>query len=342
MNQQLLLSLDYELFFGQTTGTVDRCLIQPTKEIARLVRRYGVYLSLFVDTFFLRRLAEEAARHPRLLADLDAIRKQLIDLKTEGHDIQLHLHPHWLDSFFDGEQWRLDTRRYKLHDFTAEELPILFGSATSLLRELVGDTVFAFRAGGWCLQPFAHIAHALHQHGIWLDSTVFPGGLSDDKDRWFDFVHAPQNDYWLFDTDPNQADSQGSFVEIPISAFRVSPLLYWRMAFLRKVLPATQHRSLGDGSALSWGNSYYLKKLTQSTISVASVDGVKASFLSQAFQAGRKHGKQLFHVMGHPKALSKYSLAQLDTFLQNARPYIGVTFQDFIHLMPIGCRQRSP
>lgn len=334
MKPQILLSLDYELFFGAQTGSVASCLIRPTEELAMVAARHGVKLSFFVDVLYLQRLSEEARRFPSLQRDLDAIQRQLVSLKEAGHDIQLHLHPHWMDSSFDGDKWQLDTSRYKLHDFSTAEIIQLVGSGKKLLTSLIGDTIFAFRAGGWCLQPFLQLAPALLAHNIWLDSTVFSGGISDDKDRWFDFSTAPIKNHWSFASDPNNEDSEGPFVEVPISAMHVTPLLFWRMALSRKILQQTAHKPFGNGSSLAWGSGYYVQRLTKSSISVASLDGIKASLLGKAFRREQASGKQLFHAMGHPKALSRYSLTQLDKFLETKFSGTSVTFQDFKHLQP--------
>mgnify|MGYP002795037104 CR=1 FL=1 len=331
--QQLLLSLDYELFFGCQTGSVENCLISPTHELAQVADRHDIHLSLFVDALYLQRLAEEARRFPRLQSDLDAIRQQLVALREKGHDIQLHLHPHWLDSSFDGEQWQLDTDRYKLHDFPAFQVASMVGSAKKILTSLIGDTVFAFRAGGWCLQPFTHIAPALQEHAIWLDSTVFADGISDDPARWFDFSSAPVKDCWYFHDDPTLATPQGAFFEVPISAMRVTPFLFWRMALTRKII-ATRHKPFGDGSSLSWNWNYYLQRLTRPTISVASIDGLKAGLLGRALSAEQKAGKQLFHAMGHPKAVTRHSLERLDSFFPNVGSFTNITFQDFKSYQP--------
>lgn len=332
--KQILLSLDYELFFGAQTGTVDQCLLRPTEALAETVRKHGVHLSLFVDALYLQRLSAEASRYPRLQQDFDAIRRQLVSLRQDGHDIQLHIHPHWLDSHFDGDQWQLDTARYKLHDFSASEIATMMGEAKELLANLAGESVFAFRAGGWCLQPFSTIAPALLTHDIWLDSTVFAGGVSDDNNRWFDFSTAPLKDYWCFNLDPNSEDPHGPFVEVPISSMRVSPFLFWRMALSRKILSQADHKPFGDGSSLAWGSGYYLQRLTRSTVSVASMDGIKAGLLSKALREEQDTGKQLFHAMGHPKAATRYSLTRLDNFLAKLGSFSSVTFQDFKHLQP--------
>ncbi|WP_143170794.1 polysaccharide deacetylase family protein [Desulfopila aestuarii] len=266
--------------------------------------------------------------------DYDSIRQQLVTLKETGHDIQLHLHPHWLDSSYDGSQWQINTNRYKLHDFPTVEITKIVSSGKKILTDLVGDTVFAFRAGGWCLQPFTEISTALKQNSIWLDSTVYRGGLSDDDERWFDFSVAPLKSYWRFSTDPNKEDKDGTFIEIPISAMQLTPLFFWRMALRRKLMSQTAHKTYGDGTPLSYGARYYLQRLTRSTVSVASMDGLKAGLLNKAFHDEQASGKQLFHAIGHPKAMTDYSLTQLENFLHKRKNITSVTFQDFGHLRP--------
>jgi hypothetical protein len=334
VNQQILLSIDYELFFGPQTGTVEHCLLRPTEALAEAVGRYGARLSLFVDALYLQRLSDETLRHPQLQRDYDAIRRQLVSLRQKGHDVQLHIHPHWLDSHFNGNEWKLDTTRYKLQDFFPLKITTIIGSAKKLLASLVGDTIFVFRAGGWCLQPFATIAPALLAHDIWLDSTVFAGGVSDDKERWFDFSSAPLKDYWHFSEDPNCETPYGPFIEVPISAMRVTPLLFWSMVFARKFGANPKYTPFGDGSSLAWGKNYYYKRLTRSSISVASLDGLKAGLLSKAFHTEQNAGKRLFQAMGHPKALSRFSLLKIEEFLAGVEPFTSVTFQDFKHLRP--------
>jgi hypothetical protein len=64
------------------------------------------------------------------------------------------------------------------------------------------------------------------------------------------------------------------------------------------------------------------------------MDGLKAGLLTKAFLCEQSTGKQLFHAMGHPKALTPYSLARLEAFLAGLGSFTSVTFQDFKHLGP--------
>ena len=331
MSAKLLISLDYELFFGRNAGTVDKCMIEPVEALLGVVERYGVRLVLFVDAGFVFKLKEEGAKHASLGRDYDKIRTQLQHLKERGHDIQLHIHPHWEDCFFDGEQWVIDTGRYKLQDFSSNDIEDIVSKYKRALTDIVGDSVFAYRAGGWCIQPFSAISGALENNGIWLDSTAYHQGISDDPQRWFDFSQAPAEAWWRFAHDPAEACSDGRFVEIPISACKISPLFFWRMLVIKK-MEGSDHRAFGDGASMTYGYKYYIDRLTRPTSSVVSVDGLKSAFLGKAYRQFRAAGGEIFNVMGHPKALTPYALRQLDTFLSNRSELESVTFQDFKHL----------
>ena len=149
-----LLSLDYELFFGNNCGTVENCIINPTKQLLTILDKYDFKVSLFVDAGFLVRLKQQSQKFPELKKEYDSIKTQLKQLSSNGHDIQLHIHPHWEDSYFDGNGWVIDTKRYRLHDFSPEEIKSIVTNYKQELESCSEQDVFAFRAGGWCLQPF--------------------------------------------------------------------------------------------------------------------------------------------------------------------------------------------
>ncbi len=333
-DNRMLLSLDYELFFGANPGTVGKCLIEPTDRLVAVLERYGMKLSLFVDAGFLLKLREATVEWPRLQPQWDLVRSQLGSLSREGHDIQLHIHPHWEDSFFDGDGWVVKTERYRLHDFSVQQMRSIVRRYKSILEEVSGRPVFAYRAGGWCIQPFAEIQQALAENDVWLDSTVFDKGVSEDPVRWFDFSRLPAKPLWRFSSDPVFEDASGCFVEVPISSFPLSPLFYWKMA-LRKKLSSRQFTPFGDGAAMQANAGYYLSRLTKTVPSPVSVDGIKAEVLGKAYSRHRKNmPTAIFNVMGHPKSLTPYSLASLNSFLEGHPELSAVTFQDLIYLRP--------
>lgn len=325
----LLISLDYELFFGRRTGSVEHCLIAPCDALCKAVAPYGGKLSFFVDVGFVLRLKSEANKSDLLSREYDLLCRHLERLVQLGHELQLHIHPHWEDSHWVDDSWKMDVRRYRLHDFADEEISTIVGNYRNALAQFCPtNSICAYRAGGWVVQPFDKLAPALASNGIEIDSTVFSGGQSESDTHVFDFRNAPKKSTWRFDTDPLVPSTHGRFLEVPIASHAVGPAFYWKLAFFKK-LPRTADQQFGDGSAIALGRSDLLKKLTQRTWSVVSIDGRKVDFLDQAFARYQKLGLLDFVVIGHPKALTPHSIAGLEKFLAKRRGINFVNYQNY-------------
>ncbi|MFA5502598.1 MAG: polysaccharide deacetylase family protein [Sulfurovaceae bacterium] len=323
----IFITLDYELFFGSNSGTQGESIIYPTTRLLEVLNKYDIKASFFVDSGYLIKLDEYRKKHNVLDEDYRKIIEQIKYLSDRGHDIQLHIHPHWEDSYYDGTKWVIDTTRYRIHAFSDEEIDDIVYRYKKILTDVVGGDVFTFRAGGWCMQPFDKLMHALKKHNIWLDSTVFDGGKNDSATHYFDFTHAPKKDLWKFEDDPLIENKNGFFTEIPISSYRVSPLFFWKLAFAKK-LGGDRHKGFGDGGAAGGSRWDKVRMLTYSTNSVVSIDGYKASYLQDAFDDFKKQeDNKNFVIIGHPKALSEYSLAKLEEFILDNKNVNFTTYQ---------------
>ncbi|TAK61984.1 hypothetical protein [Methylobacter sp.] len=331
---KIILSMDYEIFFGRNTGSVEHTLLEPSQAICEIAARHKVPLVFFVDVGFLLKLREESRKVPALKRDYDRIIRQLEQFVAVGHEIQLHVHPHWEDSHWNGESWDIDTRRYRLSDFNDLEIHEIVHRYTGALRELTGgDGVFAYRAGGWTIQPFERIRDALLNEGICIDSTVFRGGRSEWKTHNIDFSDAPSASHWFFDNDPLSIDPEGRFLEVPIANYELSPAFYWRFALAKKIGGAI-HKPFSDGVALPMTRVDLFEKLTRRTTSMVSMDGYKASFLKDAYCQYKETGKTDFVVMGHPKAFTRYSLQQLERFITGCKSCEYVGYGAYRGLLP--------
>jgi len=320
---KLILSLDYELFFGARHGTPERCLIEPTQALLSITDRIGAKLAFFVDAGYLCKLAEHASRDAGARREFDAVRGHLGSLARGGHAIELHIHPHWEDTQRTADGWRFDLRRYALQSFTGAQILDIVTRYTRALSDFAKPV--AYRAGGWVIQPFAPLAPALRANGIRIDSTVFPGGHTADSTQALDFRASPDKDSWRFDTDPLTPVSRGYFTEVPIASLRVSPVGYWSLA-ARKLAGGRRHRPWGNGAAIALGRRDLAAKLSARTTSAVSIDGPKAGWLERAYREHRSRGRDCMVVMGHPKALTPYSLERLDRFLQRHRDITPATY----------------
>jgi hypothetical protein len=316
----IYITFDYELFFGNDTGSVDNCIIKPTQKLIQIANKHNVKLVFFVDSGYILKLDECRKKYPILEVDYQKIISQIKYLSDSGHDIQLHIHSHWEDSYFDGKKWIIDTSRYRLHQFTSAMIDSIVYRYKKVLTDIIGDRVFAFRAGGWCIQPFNKITDALKKHNIWLDSTVFFGGINKSKTHYFNFKNAPKKTQWVFDRDPLVEDIDGFFTEKPIASKIVSPLFFWKFAITKK-LYTKKHKTFGDGVPVGIKKIDIVKKLVFPSYMAASFDGYKSNLIH------KYNITDEFVIISHPKALSEFSLHNIDIFIQNNKKYI-TTFSD--------------
>ncbi len=338
----IVISLDYEVYFGRRSGSVEGAVLAPSQALCHLAAEHCVPLVFFVDAAWLLRLREEGRRHPALMAEHDRVMRQLQRFADEGHELQLHVHPHWRDSHWADGDWKLDLRRYRLHEFDDAEIVDIVQECTQLLRSVAGrNPVSAYRAGGWCIQPFQRLRPALRQAGIRIDSTVYAGGVQQGEGPWHDFTHAPPASRWRFEHDPLRPDETGSFLEVPIASHRVGPAFYWRLALMRK-LKLRAHSAPGGGEAMRLSRADLARKLLRPTTSVVSIDGLKASFLEAAFAEHQRRGSEDFVIIGHPKALTRYSMGQLDQFLRRHKGERFVGLNHYLQELPARAAQDAP
>lgn len=315
---RIYITLDYELFFGPKTGTPEDCMLLPTSELMRISAPHGVRFTCFVDSGYLVALRRQQAEFPILEEHFDRVSAQLRDLVQQGHGVELHIHPHWEDSYYDGQCWQIDTSRYKLADFSKEEVRDIVERYTGVLAEITGKQPVAYRAGGWSAQPFAPIGEALSRQGIFTDSTVYPGGHYQSENQVFDFRGVPPyKTEYRFSQDLTREDPAGPFTEIPISAQRVSPLFYWKFAWT-KLNKLPRHQPFGNGRAIVLSREGMIRSLTRSSVSVVSMDGYRSSQLKKAFRTYRKKtgDRGNFVIIGHPKAFTPYSLHTVKKFIE--------------------------
>ncbi len=312
----LVLSMDYELFFGDS-GSVEKCLLEPTSEILNFASRLGCKITFFVDAGMLLKMDEYSSRDSRLHRELEAIKRNIESIATQGHEIGLHVHPHWADSTWTGSAWDFANTRYSLREFSETEISQIISSQAEALMDVSGTQPTSYRAGGFCFQPFSKIAPALQDAGITIDSSVVPGMSLRGARKGFDFSSAPDLDRWRFDVDPLVPTKGGSFVEIPVSAVRL-PLFYYWARLAARAAGRSVARSFGDGKSVGISRYEAVRRLFGGrSLSELSVDAAKAPILGTKLTS--MNDSEYWHIMGHPKLVSRQSLGYLRTFVENNR-----------------------
>lgn len=294
-------------------------MIEPTGMLLDLCRKYNTRMTFFVDAGYLLRLEEYAPEYPELRRDLEEIRSQIREMTDCGCSVELHIHPHWERSSYVNGKWNIVTDgAYRLADFTEDERRSIFIRYHDYLQRLTGQKIHSFRAGGWCIQPFDQLADLFREQGIRIDSSVFPGGSFFSPHYDFDFTKVPRfSDRYTFEEDVCQPVAGGSFCEYPIASWRYSPLFYWRLYILGRLLPQ-RHKMLGDGLFLAQPGRKR-SVLTGFTWNHVSSDGYYAGKLRRQARYYQRLGVDYFVVIGHPKSLTIYAKEQLEAFLKSTK-----------------------
>lgn len=310
------ITFDYELFFGAKSGTVQKCMIEPTEELLRLAADKKVKFVFFIDAGFLA-ASERYSSDRSVAADLKKVADQLRRIVDQGHEIGLHVHPHWEDTTFEGGEWKIDTRRYKLADFSEQEANSLLRSYHSLLSQVSGAQIVSYRAGGWCIQPFSAIGQTLHELGIKYDSSVYPGGVHRHTAHSYDFSSAPNKAQWKFEDNECVEIEKGSFTEFPITPDKISPLFYYDLYWKMKTKPS-EFKPVGDGSWLKDQKKVY-QQFYKVTNHFACCDGYFASRLNGILGNTIDNKLNRMVVLGHPKSMAPCSFKLLADFIEQCR-----------------------
>lgn len=315
---QILLTLDYELFLGKSTGSIEHCLIEPMKQLNRIVDKYNAKFTIFVDATYLLRLKQLKNKHNSLLNNYERICSHIISLKEKGHDIELHIHPNWMFSQYANGQWTLDNNYYRLAELPLQDAINIFCESKSLLETIIDEKVIAYRAGGYSTQPFDLLKKCFEINNILLDSSVVPGNKYESAAQYYDYSISPSSSIYRFEEDICVENVTGKFIELPLANMRISPLFYWKLV-LNRILKQAIHLPWGDGKSVAISSDSIIQRLTHYTYAYATIDDYKSSYLQKALnQSYKKYGNEgYFTVIGHPKLATPYSIQKLDEFLKS-------------------------
>lgn len=123
-----------------------------------ILRRHGLCGVFFVEPLFAARFGEQ---HLRRVVELIAGGRQ---------DVQLHIHPEWVDEIRPPLIPDSHRKRQHLSYYTLEEQTTLLGHGKRLLEQALGGTVTAFRAGSYAANHDTY--EALARSGILVDSSL--------------------------------------------------------------------------------------------------------------------------------------------------------------------------
>lgn len=250
MAKKIIISFDYELFFGDEPGTVQKSLLEPTAMLMDAMEYAGAKATFFVDYLMLKYMLAE---NEVTKSEANLIIEQLKEMVRRGHRIELHLHPHWVDAKYINGKWDFsDFSHYCLNSFPKEEITKMFVEGTkfleSIAREVESDyKIIAFRAGGWAILPFELMKEGFEKAGIKVDSSIMKGSVIHAYGYDLDFTSTPEKGIYKFSDNVLVEDVEGGFIEAQISSFKFNVITSYLRDFYTKFHPNFFVR-LADGT----------------------------------------------------------------------------------------------
>jgi len=324
--KSILLTFDYELFF-EKSGTLENSILKPVDLVIDFFEKHGIRATFFIDVLYYLRMLEDT----RTAENSKLIKEQLQTLVSKGHRIELHLHPHWLDAKYEGGEWVFPTYRYyRLQDLPGEKVTDLFVSGVEVLEGIARDIdpqykVVAFRAGGWCIQPFEKLKEGFLKSGIQVDSTIAEGMKAETGIHYYDFTEVPQREFYRFSDDPTQIDEGGMFYEIPITSFKKN-LSDKVTGKLTKRFRGVDFRIYGDGAWIGSKIGQVKKaslrtKLSPTYEMFTLEDAIPATLAKKVDEVGNR----LVNFISHPKKLSPISFVSLERLCSGKYDFIHIS-----------------
>ncbi len=332
--KDILLTIDYELFLGNKSGSVDNTLIKPTKYFLEKIKEYNdVSVIFFVDACYLYRLRHEKTKIAK--DDYQKIKKQLQYIYSRGYQIELHIHAHWLDAHYKNDgTWNLkNTNRYKLsslaRDGEDETIEWCIDTAINELKLIILDidenyNPTWFRAGGWCIEPFYVIKEYFKKHGVKYDSSVARNMYIDAQTHNVDFRKVPLKGSWNFSTTTLEEDKRGYFKEYPIVSMKSYPIFEKLIRYCDKILNKNKlsKSRFGDGTYIYIPpqKSNIIFKLFNKRVYLLTFENMGHNTMYRVIKKYRKNtemsNNDKYVFIAHPKGFSPWGIEELMLFLK--------------------------
>lgn len=328
MKLKLLLTFDHELPLGGVRTSYKEAIFDPTYRLFDLADKLSVPVVLFTDVLCgirFKEWDENGFYKPYIIQLQDAVAKK--------HDVQLHLHPHWLTSTFTNNQF-IPSKDYRLADFLSDKLysiDEIVKTGVEFLKEVCAKAdseykCLAFRAGGYNIEgATAEIFSTLHKYGIRFDSSItkgyyFRSGLSE-----VDCLNMPSPPNWFIGLNgETRKEASSGIFEIPIASIPKTP---FEVPTRFKIKKLAGQAPQDHGFQIHEGNPTDLKSKIRMMFSsrMLSFDNYTLSLdylmknLDHNVKKYSRYETAILSISGHPKSMGDYSFGLMEGFVQRVR-----------------------
>lgn len=253
---------------GNGTGDPRVLQFEPMRKLVKIFNEHGIRGSFNAEVMQQLTYRSEQERFPELKAIADEWEEVVTESFRQGHDIQLHLHPQWMDASYEGNgNWKL-SGDWSILNYPPQKTRAMLVAGKQYLETLLRRidqrySCVSFRSGSWCAAPSDSLMPILSELGFVFDMSIVAGIRNDTPQVRLDYTQCeePFVPYYPEMTDARRVSrSVEPIVCIPTNSFSGARVALLRRDF-GKAYSALQRkvRSLRTGngapSASSRGRS---------------------------------------------------------------------------------------
>lgn len=318
--KSLIFTLDYELY-GNGSGNVFTHIIEPTKAILGIAEKYNTKLTIYFEVVEYWKLKEEWEKGNCMgytENPITAMEQQLKCAHSKGHDIQLHIHPQWIDAKWEKSKWTVNYENWCLGGYEGEgedSMLAIIKRGKETIENIIGKgyKCTAIRAGGYNAQPSDRIVAAMKKCGLKADSSIVPGAKEVGSLSKYDYSHIKSNIGFWYCTNrlENDSKSETNIIELPIVAFpiiriqkylsieRIKSLLQNRKSAKETFQAKTNTKAAINRNKLVSKFQFFFETEFQTWDFCLFSKGMHRKFLKEIYN---QNDRDVFVLVGHPKS----------------------------------------
>ena len=343
MKIKIFLTFDHELPLGSVNASYDDVLFAPTRKVLELADQNGVKVVLFSDILCAYRYREWDYANFYV-----PYRDQLQYAVGNGHDVQLHIHPHWLKSGYEGKCF-VPSSDFTLSDFKNDAkhggIPGIIRLSIENLNEIcvsANDSYqcIAFRAGGYAVYPDTRLQfNSLYEQGIRYDSSMAKGYYFSSGLSSVDYRKLPDAPNWMIDPEKYHLplSGQAGILEIPIATKPKSLFeMPTRFKLKKYVSRAVENRGTmihSDHNNIDLHSK--IKMLFAARMLSFDNHTLSLRYLLQIVRHNvnlykNKYDTLMFSLISHPKSMGDYAFELMEGFISSIqKSYPDAEFTTF-------------
>jgi hypothetical protein len=180
-------------------GSGDPSVLQfaPMRRLTEVYQTFGIRGSFNAEVMQQLTYRKLQGRFPELRVVADEWEQVVTDSFRQGHDIQLHLHPQWIDAEYEGPGSWILRSDWSIINYPSQQIRALLLRGKQFLESLLRKvdpaySCVSFRAGSWCAAPSDSLLPILAELGFVFDMSIVAGIRYDTRHIKLDYTHCEE------------------------------------------------------------------------------------------------------------------------------------------------------